>query len=32
VPSVSNEEAKKLFPEGWKEIKPYLRVVRQPRG
>jgi len=29
--SVSNEEAKKMFPEGWKEIKPYLRVVRQPR-
>jgi len=28
---VSNEEAKKMFPEGWKEIKPYLRVVRQPR-
>jgi alkyl hydroperoxide reductase subunit AhpC len=32
VPSVSNEDAKKLFPEGWKEVKPYLRVVRQPRG
>jgi thioredoxin-dependent peroxiredoxin len=32
VPSVNNEEAKKLFPEGWKEIKPYLRLVRQPRG
>ena len=32
VPSVSNDDAKKLFPEGWKEIKPYLRLVRQPRG
>lgn len=30
VPSVSNEDAKKLFPEGWKELKPYLRVVKQP--
>jgi alkyl hydroperoxide reductase subunit AhpC len=29
--SVSNEEAKKLFPEGWKEIKPYLRLAKQPR-
>jgi thioredoxin-dependent peroxiredoxin len=32
VTSVNNEDAKKLFPEGWKEVKPYLRVVRQPRG
>jgi thioredoxin-dependent peroxiredoxin len=32
VPSVSNEDAKKLFPAGWKEVKPYLRIVRQPRG
>lgn len=30
VPSLSNEEAKKLFPEGWDEQKPYLRVTRQP--
>ncbi len=29
--SVSDDEAKKLFPEGWKTVKPYLRVVRQPR-
>ena len=29
--AVNNEEAKKLFPEGWKEIKPYLRLVKQPR-
>jgi alkyl hydroperoxide reductase subunit AhpC len=32
VTSVNNEDAKKLFPEGWKEVKPYLRLVRQPRG
>ena len=30
VPSVNNEDAKKLFPQGWQEIKPYLRVV-QPK-
>jgi len=28
--SVSDEEAKKLFPQGWKAPKPYLRVVKQP--
>jgi len=30
-PSVSDEEAKTLFPEGWNTIKPYLRTVKQPR-
>ena len=30
VPSVSNEDAKKLFPKGFKEIKPYLRTTPQP--
>lgn len=30
VPTVSNEDAKKLFPEGWNEQKPYLRLVSQP--
>jgi len=29
-PSVSDEEAKKKFPNGWKTLKPYLRVVAQP--
>ena len=29
--SVSDEEAKKLFPQGWKAPKPYLRVVKQPQ-
>jgi alkyl hydroperoxide reductase subunit AhpC len=30
VPSVSNDDAKKLFPKGWDEQTPYLRVVKQP--
>jgi alkyl hydroperoxide reductase subunit AhpC len=28
--SVSNDDAKKVYPEGWKEPKPYLRIVPQP--
>jgi alkyl hydroperoxide reductase subunit AhpC len=28
--SVSDDEAKKLFPKGWKAPKPYLRIVKQP--
>ncbi len=32
VPSLSNDEAKKLFPAGWTEKKPYLRLVKQPTG
>ena len=28
--SVPDEDAKKLFPEGWKAPKPYLRIVKQP--
>ncbi|PCJ22263.1 MAG: peroxidase [Gammaproteobacteria bacterium] len=30
VPSVSNEDAEKIYPEGWKTVKPYLRTVKQP--
>ncbi len=30
IPAVSEEEAKERFPEGWKTVKPYLRVVKQP--
>ncbi|MBP6058636.1 MAG: peroxiredoxin [Nitrosomonas sp.] len=30
VPSVSNEEAEKIYPQGWKTVKPYLRKVKQP--
>lgn len=29
--SVSTEEAKSLFPKGWKEPRPYLRIVPQPK-
>jgi len=29
--SVSDEDAKKLFPQGWKAPKPYLRITRQPK-
>ncbi len=28
--SVSNDDAKKLWPGGWKEPKPYIRIVPQP--
>ena len=31
VPSLSDEDAKKKFPGGWKTLKPYLRVVKQPK-
>jgi alkyl hydroperoxide reductase subunit AhpC len=30
VPAVSDADAKTLFPSGWKPVKPYLRVVKQP--
>ncbi|MFV8281740.1 peroxiredoxin [Christiangramia marina] len=29
-PSVSNEEADKMFPKGYKTVKPYLRTTAQP--
>jgi alkyl hydroperoxide reductase subunit AhpC len=28
--SVSNDEAKEMWPDGWKEPKPYIRIVPQP--
>jgi alkyl hydroperoxide reductase subunit AhpC len=28
--SVSDDEAKKVYPEGWRAPKPYLRFVKQP--
>jgi alkyl hydroperoxide reductase subunit AhpC len=31
VPAVSDDEAKTKFPGGWKTVKPYLRVVPQPK-
>ncbi|MDX9741958.1 MAG: peroxiredoxin [Gammaproteobacteria bacterium] len=27
-PSISNEEAKKLFPQGWDEVRSYLRLTK----
>jgi thioredoxin-dependent peroxiredoxin len=30
--SVSDEEARKTYPEGWKAARPYIRIVRQPRS
>ena len=31
VPALNNEQAKELFPDGWDEKKPYLRLVKQPK-
>jgi alkyl hydroperoxide reductase subunit AhpC len=31
VPAVTDEEAKRKFPTGWKAPKPYLRIVPQPK-
>ena len=31
IPAVSDEEAKERFPDGWKTVKPYLRLVPQPK-
>ena len=28
--SVTNEDAKKTYPDGWKEPKPYIRIVPHP--
>jgi alkyl hydroperoxide reductase subunit AhpC len=30
-PAVSNEEAQQKYPGGWKTLKPYLRVMPQPK-
>ncbi|HWA49419.1 MAG TPA: peroxiredoxin [Dongiaceae bacterium] len=30
-PSVSDEQAKAKYPNGWKTLKPYLRVMPQPK-
>lgn len=32
VPSLDDRAAKDKFPDGWKTVKPYLRVVHQPGG
>jgi alkyl hydroperoxide reductase subunit AhpC len=31
VPAVSDEDAKKKYPGGWKAPRPYLRIVPQPK-
>jgi thioredoxin-dependent peroxiredoxin len=31
-PSVSDDAAKQKYPSGWKSLKPYLRIIPQPRG
>jgi alkyl hydroperoxide reductase subunit AhpC len=31
VPSLNDDDAKPLFPNGWKTLKPYLRLVPQPK-
>jgi len=30
VPALSDDDAARLFPDGWTTVKPYLRVVAQP--
>jgi alkyl hydroperoxide reductase subunit AhpC len=29
--AISDDEAKTIWPEGWKAPKPYLRIARQPQ-
>ena len=31
APAVSDEQAKEKYPDGWKTLTPYLRVVKQPQ-
>ena len=31
VPSVSDDEASDIYPKGWETVKPYLRLVDQPK-
>ena len=31
VPSVSDEQARQQYPEGWQAPRPYLRIIPQPR-
>ena len=30
--SVSDDDAKKAYPDGWKSPKPYIRIVPQPKA
>lgn len=31
MPVISDEEARERFPDGWRTLKPYLRIVAQPK-
>ena len=31
IPAVTGEMAAEKYPDGWKTLKPYLRVVKQPK-
>ncbi|PYN78709.1 MAG: hypothetical protein DMD96_20360 [Candidatus Rokuibacteriota bacterium] len=31
VPAVTDEEARRKYPKGWRVLKPYLRLTPQPR-
>jgi len=31
-PSITDEQAKQKYPNGWKTLKPYLRVIPQPKA
>jgi alkyl hydroperoxide reductase subunit AhpC len=31
VPAVTDDMAKQKYPDGWKTVKPYLRLVKQPQ-
>jgi alkyl hydroperoxide reductase subunit AhpC len=31
LPAVSDDDAKKQYPEGWRALRPYLRIIPQPR-
>jgi alkyl hydroperoxide reductase subunit AhpC len=31
VGAVSDDEARKIYPDGWKAPRPYLRIVPQPK-
>jgi thioredoxin-dependent peroxiredoxin len=30
--SVTDDAARQAYPEGWKALRPYIRIVPQPRG
>ena len=31
LPSVSNEDARERYPDGWEQPLPYIRIVPQPK-